>query len=54
MELNADIKKLERHFVPQDFMVTDWNALEPSFIELTERPINSREDLEKWMKWGEG
>jgi oligoendopeptidase F len=50
MELNADIKKLERHYVPSDFGVTDWGALEPYFKELVERPINSREDLEKWLK----
>lgn len=50
MEMNADIKKLERNYVPVDFTVTDWHRLEPFFKELTERAINSREDLEKWMK----
>ena len=50
MTLTADIKKLERHYVPADFTVTDWNALEPFFKELVERPVNSGADLEKWMK----
>ena len=50
MELTADIKKLERRYVPVNFVITDWNNLEPFFKELTERPINSRADLEQWMK----
>jgi oligoendopeptidase F len=50
MTLTADIKKLERHYVPTDFIITDWNALEPYFKELVGRPIDSKEDLEKWMK----
>jgi oligoendopeptidase F len=50
MTLTADIKKLERNYVPADFTLTDWNALEPYFKELVERPINSRHDLEKWLK----
>jgi oligoendopeptidase F len=47
---SADIKKLERHFVPADFTITDWPALEPYFKELLERPLNSKTDLEQWMK----
>src|SRR5215212_3390995 len=50
MTLTADIKKLKRNYVPADFAITDWNALEPYFKELLERPINSREDLEMWLK----
>ncbi|GEO09753.1 M3 family oligoendopeptidase [Segetibacter aerophilus] len=50
MTLTADIKKLERNYVPADFVITDWSSLEPYFKELVERPINSREELEKWMK----
>lgn len=50
MQLNADIKKLERHFVPADFVMSDWHSLEPFFKDLTERPLNSRGDLEKWLK----
>ncbi len=46
----ADIKKLKRNYMPADFIVTDWSILEPYFKELVERPIESRESLEKWMK----
>ena len=48
--LTADIRKLPRHYLPEDFKVTDWNSLEPYFKELLERPIQSLADLEKWMK----
>ena len=50
MTLSADIKKLERHYIPSNFAVTDWNALEPYFKELTYRPVDSAEELEKWLK----
>jgi oligoendopeptidase F len=47
---SADIKKLPRHFVPKDFTVTTWEKLEPFFIHLLERKLNSKEDLEHWLK----
>ena len=50
MKYTADIKKLERNFLPEDFTVTDWTALEPYFKELLERNIESKKDLEKWLK----
>ncbi len=50
MMLTADIQKLERRFIPADFVVTDWDALEPYFKNLVERPVNNREDLEQWLK----
>jgi oligoendopeptidase F len=50
MTLSADIRKLERHFVPADFKVTTWETLEPFFKELTERSLPSKEALEQWMK----
>ena len=45
----ADIKKLPRKFLPEDFGVTTWEVLEPYFKELLDRPIQSQEDLEKWL-----
>jgi oligoendopeptidase F len=45
----ADIKKLQRHFLPQDFAVTDWAVLEPYFKTLLEQEITSKESLEKWL-----
>ena len=50
MSLSADIKKIERSFVPQDFTVTTWENLEPFFKTLLEREINSSADLEQWLK----
>ncbi|SJZ33363.1 M3 family oligoendopeptidase [Sediminibacterium ginsengisoli] len=50
MTLSADIKKLERHFLPADFTVTTWDNLEPYFRELADRRLESRADLEKWLK----
>lgn len=49
MNLNADIKKLPRHFLPADFSVKDWSALEPYFKELSEKDIHSAEDLKQWL-----
>ena len=50
MNYTADIKKLPRYFVPIDFIVTDWQSLEPFFKDLLERNIDKKEDLEKWLK----
>ncbi len=50
MTPTADIKKMPRHFIPQDFTVTTWDALEPFFKNLLERPIESNIDLEQWLK----
>lgn len=46
----AQIEKTPREFLPENFTLTTWEALEPWFIQLLERPINSITDLEKWMK----
>jgi oligoendopeptidase F len=45
----ADIKKLQRHFLPQDFTVIDWAGLEPYFKTLLQQEITSKEALEKWL-----
>jgi oligoendopeptidase F len=50
MSLSADIKKLPRHFLPSDFIITNWETLEPYFKNLDERIINSLTDLEQWLK----
>ena len=36
--------------MPADFVVTDWQALEPFFKELLDRDINTAADLEQWLK----
>jgi oligoendopeptidase F len=48
--LSADIKKLERHFLPADFTVTTWESLEPYFKQLLDREIASVADLHQWLK----
>lgn len=50
MNLNANIQKLPRHFVPQDFTVTTWENIEPFFKNLLDRNINSKAHLEHWLK----
>jgi oligoendopeptidase F len=50
MTYSADIKKLPRHFLPRDFAIKDWEGLEPYFINLFDRQINSVTDLEQWLK----
>ncbi len=52
MNYSADIKKLPRHFLPADFTIVNWESLEPWFKNLLDRPINSRKELEQWMKDG--
>ena len=46
----ADIQKLAHHYLPKDFVLTDWASLEPYFKELSDRPIEDALDLEKWLK----
>src|SRR5258706_31844 len=50
MEYTADIKKLDRYFLPADFVVKDWKTLEPWFENLAERNIQSVKDLQQWLK----
>ena len=47
---SADIQKLPHHYLPKDFILTDWTCLEPYFKELLERPIDDAAGLEKWLK----
>jgi len=49
MNYTAELKKPERHFLPADFAITDWTALEPYFKQLEERVLESPEALEKWL-----
>jgi len=50
MNISADIKKIKRNFLPENFTVTTWEALEPYFKTILEREINSLKDLENWLK----
>jgi len=46
----ANLQKPQRHFLPAGFVLTDWNGLEPYFRDLAERPLDTREQLEKWLQ----
>lgn len=46
----ANIHSIPRSYLPQDFAITDWPALEPYLKELLERPIASKADLEQWLQ----
>ncbi|HTI90332.1 MAG TPA: M3 family oligoendopeptidase [Puia sp.] len=45
----AELKKPERHFLPEGFEITDWKNLEPWFQDLEQRPLDTRVALEKWL-----
>ncbi|MGI4886906.1 MAG: M3 family oligoendopeptidase [Janthinobacterium lividum] len=45
----TDTQRPQRHYVPEDFRVTDWAALEPYFQELAARPVASADALERWL-----
>ena len=45
----ADIQKLKRNYLPEEFTLTDWPALEPYFKELSDREIFDKASLEKWL-----
>src|SRR6476620_4560106 len=46
----AHIEKLPRSFIPKDFVVSNWEQLEPFFKNLLERNIDTPQALEKWLK----
>jgi oligoendopeptidase F len=50
MNLSADIQPLGRKLLPASFTITDWNSLEPYFLNLIHREIKSSEGLEQWLK----
>ena len=43
----TDTQRPPRHYVPEDFQVTDWAALEGYFQELVARPVASADELER-------
>ncbi len=49
VEASADIKKIERKFIPGNLIVENWEVIEPYFKELLARDIDSKKDLEKWL-----
>ena len=45
----TDTQRPPRQYLPETFVVTDWAALEPHFVELRDRPIGSAHELERWL-----
>ena len=48
--MTADIQKLKRYFLPENFVITDWASLEPYYKNLVDRKINSKTELEQWLR----
>ena len=40
---------MDSPFVPADLDATDWEEIEPLVRALLERPVETREDLERWL-----
>ncbi|MEO6187671.1 MAG: M3 family oligoendopeptidase, partial [Ginsengibacter sp.] len=49
IQASADIKKIRREYIPQDLIIENWESIESYFKELLERPIDSKDDLQKWL-----
>lgn len=50
MNPTADIQKIKRHYIPENFALENWSGLEPFFTELKNRPIKSKQELEYWLR----
>lgn len=51
MSENATVlEKKPRKYLPEDFKMTTWEALQPYFDRLQQRPIHSVAELEKWLR----
>ena len=44
------IEKVPRHFLPEDYKLSDWASIEPYFKDLAGRQLNNAAELEQWMK----
>ena len=47
--LATDTARPPRHYLPEDFLVTNWAALEPFFQELQTRAVADAAGLERWL-----
>ena len=47
--LSANIEKPIRVFLPENFVISDWNSISSYFEDLVERPLKTSADLEKWL-----
>ncbi|MGX5817931.1 M3 family oligoendopeptidase [Chitinophaga lutea] len=47
---DAHISAPPRRFLPQDFVMTTWDALQPYFEQLQQRELSSLQALEQWLQ----
>ena len=47
--LSANIEKPIRVFLPENFVISDWNSIASFFEDLAGRPLTTAADLEKWL-----
>ena len=45
----APLEKVKRQFLPEDFKLSTWEAIQPYFEELLKRDLNNKQQLEKWL-----
>lgn len=50
MNDTATISAPVRHFLPADFKITTWDALQPYFEDLQNRSLDTKQQLEDWLK----
>lgn len=50
MNYSADIEKTPRRFLPADFVLSNWESVEPYFKDLLERDIATPDKLAAWLK----
>lgn len=43
------IEKLKRNFLPEDFKLTTWDAVQPYFEKLVSASTNTKQELEQWL-----
>jgi oligoendopeptidase F len=47
---SANLENPVRVFLPENFLISDWNSIAPYFEDLEIRLLNTASDLEKWLK----
>ncbi len=50
MTLAEKIERPKRKFLPEDFQISNWEALKPYFDNLLERGLMSNENLKQWFR----
>ncbi len=48
--LSAKIEKPVRVFLPENFVISDWNSIAPYLENLEARTLLSADDMEKWLR----